>query len=77
LKQSVEVDESFDVLVFTSPSNVEAYFEKNKVFPAQKLIAMGESTGKALEKLKHKNYTMPLSFDDLGLVQAVLNVSNR
>jgi hydroxymethylbilane synthase len=77
LKQSVEVDESFDVLVFTSPSNVEAYFEKNKVFPAQQLIAMGESTGKALEKLKHKKYTMPVSFDDLGLVQAVLNVSNR
>jgi hypothetical protein len=36
---------------------------------------MGESTGKALEKEKHKVYKMPISFDDLGLVQAVLGVS--
>jgi hypothetical protein len=37
---------------------------------------MGESTGKALEKLKFKKYTMPRAFDDLGLVQAVLALSS-
>jgi uroporphyrinogen-III synthase len=33
---------------------------------------MGEATGKALEKLKFKKFTLPRSFDDLGLLQAVL-----
>ncbi len=74
LKHSVEISPDFNLLIFTSPSNVEAYFEKNKVHPGQKLIAMGESTGKALEKLKIKTYSMPPSFDDLGLFQAVLGV---
>lgn len=74
LKHSVEISSDYEVLIFTSPSNVEAYFEKNTIHPHQKVIAMGESTGKALEKLKFKKYTMPKSFDDLGLVQAVLGL---
>jgi uroporphyrinogen-III synthase len=76
LKHSIEISPDFEIIVFTSPSNVEAFFEKNKLHPHQKAIAMGESTGKALEKLKHKKYTMPPTFDDLGLVQAILAVSN-
>jgi hydroxymethylbilane synthase len=76
LKHSIEISPDYEIIVFTSPSNVEAFFEKNKLQPHQKVIAMGESTGKALEKLKHKKYTMPQTFDDLGLVQAILGVSN-
>lgn len=76
LKHSIEISAEHEILIFTSPSNVEAYFEKNTVHPHQKLIAMGEATGKALEKLKHKKYTMPKSFDDLGMLQAVLGVAN-
>jgi uroporphyrinogen-III synthase len=76
LKHSIEVSQDNEIIVFTIPSNVEAYFEKNTLHPHQKYIAMGESTGKALEKLKYKKYTMPQSFDDLGLVQAILAVSN-
>jgi hydroxymethylbilane synthase len=76
LKHSEEISSDFQILIFTSPSNVEAYFEKNVIHPHQKVIAMGEATGKALEKLKHKKYTMPKSFDDLGLFQAVMAVSN-
>jgi hydroxymethylbilane synthase len=76
LKHSVEVPADFEIVIFTSPSNVEAYFEKNQVHPHQKLIAMGESTGKALEKLKIKKYTTPRSFDDLGMLQAILAISN-
>ena len=76
LKHSIEISPDYEVIIFTSPSNVEAYFEKNTIHPHQKIIAMGESTGKALEKLKFKKYTMPKTFDDLGLFQAVLAVSN-
>jgi hydroxymethylbilane synthase len=75
LKHSVELPADYNILVFTSPSNVEAWAEKNKSLPGQKIIAMGESTGKALEKLKIKIYTMPQSFDDLGLVRAILGVA--
>ena len=30
LKHSIEISEDTEIIVFTSPSNVEAYFEKNK-----------------------------------------------
>ena len=72
LNISQEISTENEVLIFTSPSNVESYFEKNTIHPHQKLIAMGEATGKALEKLKFKKFTLPRSFDDLGLLQAVL-----
>lgn len=75
LKHGVEISQENEILIFTSPSNVEAYFEKNTIHPHQKVIAMGESTGKALEKLKFKKYTLPKSFDDLGLLQAVMAVA--
>lgn len=76
LKHSTEISEDTEVVVFTSPSNVEAYFEKNKWKAHQQAVAMGDATGKALEKLKIKNYLKPQSFDDLGLVQAVLALPN-
>ena len=75
LKNSVEVGEEKEILVFTSPSNVEAFVEKNKILATHKVVAMGESTGKALEKAGCKVYKMPQSFDDLGLVQAILALS--
>lgn len=37
-----------DILVFTSPMNVEAYFDKYKLQAHQQLIAIGPSTAKAL-----------------------------
>lgn len=72
LHKSTELAPDFEVVVFTSPSNVEAYFGKNTWQPHQQAVAMGEATGKALEKLKIKKYSTPKSFDDLGLVQAIL-----
>lgn len=66
--------ENCQVLVFTSPSNVEAYFEKYKIPGEQKIIAMGDATSSALKKHKVKTYKQPPSFDDLGLVQAVMSI---
>jgi len=77
LNKSREVAPDFDVVIFTSPSNVESYFEKNTWQPGQKAIAMGEATGKALEKVKIKKYSMPKSFNDLGLIQSVLALSYK
>jgi uroporphyrinogen-III synthase len=75
VKHTAEIAEDKEILIFTSPSNLLAYLEKNKILPHQKIIAMGDATGKELEKLKIKKYTKPTSFDDLGLVQAVLGIS--
>jgi len=75
IKHSVEVNADTEIVVFTSPSNVQSYFEKNKWQPNQKAVAMGDATATALDKLKVKNVVKPISFDDLGLVQAILSIS--
>ncbi len=59
-----------EILVFTSPSNVEAYFASNLIQPDQKIIAIGKSTGKKLEEVG-VNYTLPYSPDETGLAEAV------
>ena len=71
-----------DILVFTSPSNVEAFFENKGNSPLLRrgvggeaaVIAMGEATAKALRKYKVKVRKQPASFDDPGLVQAVMSL---
>lgn len=62
-----------EVLVFTSPSNVEAYFAENLLEPDQKVIAIGNSTGKKLDEYKIK-YTLPYSPDETGLAEAVFGI---
>ncbi len=62
------------VLVFTSPSNVEAYFTNNLLQPGQKVIAIGKSTGKKLEAAGIE-YTLPYSPDEVGLAEAVFGLT--
>ena len=75
--ETVLVDEieasGADVLVFTSPSKVDAYFADNLVDPSQKLIAIGKSTGNKLDELGLK-YTLPFSPDEVGLAEAVFGL---
>jgi len=74
IKHSVADIHDAEIVVFTSPSNVEAYFEKHKITAKQKVVAMGGATENALRLLGVKTNAMPPSFDDLGLVQAVMSV---
>ncbi len=62
-----------DVLVFTSPSNVEAYFNMNLLDPNQKVIAIGNSTGNKLNEVG-AGYTLPFSPDEVGLAEAVFGL---
>ncbi|SFC45777.1 hydroxymethylbilane synthase [Parapedobacter composti] len=62
-----------DVLIFTSPSNVEAYFVDNLVDPGQKIICIGRSTGRKIEELG-LSYTLPYSPDEIGLAEAVFGL---
>ena len=72
LEEDVE-GTSAEVLVFTSPSNVEAYFTDNLLDPSQKVIAIGKSTGKKFDEMGTK-YTLPFSPDEVGLAEAVFGI---
>jgi hydroxymethylbilane synthase len=63
-----------DILVFTSPSNVESFFEKRKIKPGQKVIAIGDSTAKKLKTFGTENCILPASFDEVGLAEAVFGL---
>jgi uroporphyrinogen-III synthase len=75
LKHSIELNPDINIIIFTSPSNVEAFFEKNKFGAGQKAVAMGDATKNALLKkgVKEINLINTTSFDDLGLYRAVLH----
>ncbi|MGK6350261.1 hydroxymethylbilane synthase [Parapedobacter sp. DT-150] len=62
-----------DVLIFTSPTNVEAYFVDNLVDPGQKIICIGHSTGRKIAELG-LSYTLPYSPDEIGLAEAVFGL---
>ena len=62
-----------DVLIFTSPSNVDAYFATNLMDPYQKVIAIGKSTGKKFDEMGVK-YTLPFAPDEVGLAEAVFGL---
>ena len=72
LEEEVEASNA-DVLVFTSPSNVDAYFAENLLDPYQKVVAIGKSTGKKFDEMGVK-YALPFSPDEVGLSEAVFGL---
>jgi len=58
-------------LIFTSPSNVTAYFNKYKIQPGQKIIAIGTSTKQKLSEHGIKNVLMPERFSEDGLMNVL------
>lgn len=61
------------VLIFTSPSNVDAYFADNLLDPGQKVIAIGNSTAQKFNEMGIP-YTLPYSPDEIGLAEAVFGI---
>ncbi len=77
LKTDVQIQTSvFDVFLFTSPSNVEAFFEKNKLTSSHKVIAMGEATAAALKKHGVLHPALPDDFNDVALARATFGISS-
>ncbi len=62
-----------EVMIFTSPSNVEAYFRENLADPDQKIICIGHSTAAAIKNLG-LNYTLPFTPDEIGLAEAIFGL---
>jgi len=65
-----------NVLIFTSPSNVNAYFAENLAEPDQQIICIGYSTAKAIEEMGLK-YTLPFSPDEMGLTEAIFGLEYK
>ena len=74
IQKPVEDSPDADIMLFTSPSNVEAFFEKKKLSPKQKVIAMGDSTSHTLKQFGVKSVYLVPSFDEVGLLQAIFSV---
>lgn len=46
----VVLEETFDIIAFTSPSNVKAFLAENKMAKSTKVVSIGESTARALHE---------------------------
>ena len=74
--QTLSIDkkvENHDYLVFTSPSNVEAFLLYNKV-NNQKIISIGPSTTKALKNAGINNVLESFQSSELALADAVFSL---
>lgn len=63
-------------MIFTSPSNVDAYFADNLLDPGQQVIAIGNSTGKKFDEMGVK-YSLPYSPDEIGLAEAEFGIEMK
>lgn len=62
-----------DILVFTSPMNAQVYFQKYKLESMLKIIAIGNTTAKALRIIGVKNIIISKNPSEQSLVAAVCN----
>lgn len=63
---------SAQVLVFTSPSNVQAYFEKYKIEKDQNVVAIGSTTLTKLKEYGIKHVALPHAFEEVALLKVIL-----
>ena len=67
LNESITIPNT-DIIIFTSPSNVEAYFRRNNIHPTQQVIAIGHTTANALQKKGINQISIPWQSSELALV---------
>ncbi len=63
------------VLVFTSPMNVEAYFDLHDLASGQQLLAIGETTASKLRALGFDDIKVANQADEMALAEAVGDLS--
>jgi len=66
-----------DVIVFTSPSNVAAFFAGKNIPSFKKVIAIGKSTEKKLREYGVTEVNVPYTPDETGLVDEVFGIGER
>ncbi len=57
----------FDVLVFTSPLNVQVYCQHYAIHSKQKIVVIGTTTAAALHSLGYTNYVIAYAPDEMSL----------
>lgn len=62
-----------ELLIFTSPSNIRAYFAKNRLAPGQQIICIGHASGTTMNALGH-DFVLPATPDEIGLAEAVFGL---
>lgn len=65
-----------EILIFTSPSNVRAYFSNNVLNPGQQIIGIGYASGRELANLGYE-YVLPATPDEIGLAEAVFGLDRK
>ena len=61
-----------DILVFTSPMNVNTYFDSKPYSPDQKVIAIGATTARALKNQGIENIILPETPTEAGLAKVAI-----
>jgi uroporphyrinogen-III synthase len=61
-----------DILIFSSPSNVEGFLTLNVIMPGQKIIAFGPSTAKSLENRGLKATRVLENVDDQEIFTTII-----
>jgi len=59
--------QEFDVLVFTSPLNVQTYCQHYTIQTNQKIVAIGTTTGAALQSLGYSEFSLAYAPDEMSL----------
>jgi len=75
IKKEWEVPDC-DILVFTSPLNAKAYFSKYLAKAHQKIIAIGNTTGRALKKLGVKEMSVAKEPSEKGLWEVLSKLTD-
>lgn len=65
-----------DLLIFTSPMNAQAYFKRYPWKTTQKVLAIGETTGKALQELGITRVAIAPQASEMALLQMILDDRN-
>ncbi len=74
ISKPVEDTPYSDIILFTSPSNAEAFLEKKRLKSEQKIIAMGDATAHTLKKAGYPSVYHVPSYDEIGLLMAVYSI---
>ncbi len=67
--------EKCHILVFSSPSNVNSYFQVNKKLSYQKYIAFAKTTARALIQHRVDDIILPTALDDMTLFRTIIYTS--
>lgn len=74
LEKHLQLKQQPNLLVFTSPSNAEAYLKHNTINPTQKIIAWGSTTKAYLES---KGYTSAFQLEESSIESLYYALKNR